>query len=66
MTKTVRMLLGSACLAAAIAMAPSILASIASDDVKGTAPGWHVIRWVPDDVAYDAVKGPPPAAVGVC
>ena len=58
MTKTVRTLLGGVCLVAAIATAPLVWASIASDDVKWSAPGWYVIRWVQEDVAYDVVKGP--------
>lgn len=58
MTKLVRTLFASACLIILSATVPSAWASIASDDVKWSAPGWYIIRWVQEDVAYDVVKGP--------
>ena len=28
------------------------------DAVRWSAPGWYVIRWVQEDVAYDLMRGP--------
>ena len=53
-----RGIFSAASLIACLAAAPGVLASDAGDEVLWSAPGWYILRWTLDDVAYVVVKGP--------